>query len=108
MESVTAAGGSAAAAGGDEPIPHWPGEFISLGDHKVFIRTVSGGDGDGDTEPALCVHGLVGSSRNWTDVMELLRPELACDAVDLPGFGDSPPRRTTATRPPPTRRPSPS
>jgi pimeloyl-ACP methyl ester carboxylesterase len=43
-------------------------------------------------EPALCVHGLEGSSRNWTDLMDLLRPRLACEAVDLPGFGDSPPR----------------
>jgi len=41
---------------------------------------------------ALCVHGLEGSSRNWTDLMALLRPRLACDALDLPGFGDSPPR----------------
>jgi pimeloyl-ACP methyl ester carboxylesterase len=38
------------------------------------------------------VHGLEGSSRNWTDLMDLLRPRLACDAVDLPGFGESPPR----------------
>src|SRR6202011_4025811 len=45
-----------------------------------------------EPEPALCVHGLEGSSRNWTDLMDLLRPRLACDAVDLPGFGDSPPR----------------
>ena len=41
---------------------------------------------------ALFVHGLEGSSRNWTDLMDLLRTRLACDAVDLPGFGDSPPR----------------
>jgi pimeloyl-ACP methyl ester carboxylesterase len=38
------------------------------------------------------VHGLEGSSRNWTDLMDLLRPRFACDALDLPGFGDSPPR----------------
>jgi pimeloyl-ACP methyl ester carboxylesterase len=43
-------------------------------------------------QPALCVHGLEGSSRNWTDLMDLLRPRLACDALDLPGFGDSAPR----------------
>ena len=70
-----------------EPIPHWPGEFVSLGDHQVFVRS-----GVSDGEPALCVHGLEGSSRNWTDLMDLLRPRLACDALDLPGFGDSPPR----------------
>ncbi len=38
------------------------------------------------------MHGLAGSSRNWTDLIDLLRPRLACDALDLPGFGDSPPR----------------
>jgi pimeloyl-ACP methyl ester carboxylesterase len=70
-----------------EPIPHWPGEFVSLGDYKVFVRRAPGSG-----EPALCVHGLVGSSRNWTDLMDLLRPGLDCEAVDLPGFGDSPPR----------------
>ena len=78
-----------------EPIPYWPGEMISLGDHQVYVRSVPdsavspGGQG---AEPALCVHGLAGSSRNWTDLMDLLRPALAADALDLPGFGDSPPR----------------
>jgi pimeloyl-ACP methyl ester carboxylesterase len=69
-----------------EPIPHWPGELVSLGDHQVFVRT-----GPEGREPALAVHGLEGSSRNWTDLIALL-PQLACQAVDLPGFGDSPPR----------------
>jgi pimeloyl-ACP methyl ester carboxylesterase len=71
-----------------EPIPHWPGRLVPLGDHDVYVRGVPPGPG----EPALCVHGLEGSSRNWTDLMELLRPRLDCEAVDLPGFGDSPPR----------------
>jgi pimeloyl-ACP methyl ester carboxylesterase len=71
------------------PIPHWPGQPVSLGDHSVYVRSVPE---DGQTEPALCVHGLAGSSRNWTDLMDLLRPGLAADALDLPGFGDSPPR----------------
>jgi pimeloyl-ACP methyl ester carboxylesterase len=72
----------------DGPIPHWPGEFVSLGDYQAYVRSVPIGDG----EPALCVHGLAGSSRNWTDLMELLRPRLDCAALDLPGFGNSPPR----------------
>jgi pimeloyl-ACP methyl ester carboxylesterase len=71
------------------PIPHWPGGLVDLGDHQVYVRSVPGGD---DAEPALFVHGLEGSSRNWTDLMGLLRPVLAGEAVDLPGFGDSPPR----------------
>jgi pimeloyl-ACP methyl ester carboxylesterase len=38
------------------------------------------------------VHGLAGSSRNWTDLIDELRPRLDCEAVDLPGFGESAPR----------------
>jgi pimeloyl-ACP methyl ester carboxylesterase len=71
------------------PIPHWPGRLIGLGDHEVYVRSAPGAQ---NAEPALFVHGLEGSSRNWTDLMDLLRPVLACEAVDLPGFGDSPPR----------------
>jgi pimeloyl-ACP methyl ester carboxylesterase len=75
----------------DAPIPHWPGRLVWLGDHQVYVRSVPESAGP-DPEPALCVHGLEGSSRNWTDLMDRLRPRLACDALDLPGFGDSPPR----------------
>lgn len=75
-----------------EPIPHWPGRLVSLGDHEVFVRSAPGPQAPEDAEPALCVHGLEGSSRNWTDLIDLLRNRLACDAMDLPGFGDSPPR----------------
>jgi pimeloyl-ACP methyl ester carboxylesterase len=75
-----------------EPIPHWPGRLVPLGDHDVYVRAVPPGAGQESAEPALCVHGLEGSSRNWTDLMDLLRPALACEAVDLPGFGNSPPR----------------
>ena len=31
-----------------EPIPHWPGELVSLGDHPVFLRSAPGAG-----EPAL-------------------------------------------------------
>jgi pimeloyl-ACP methyl ester carboxylesterase len=37
------------------------------------------------------VHGLAGSSLNWTDLMHLLAPALPGVAVDLPGFGLSEP-----------------
>jgi pimeloyl-ACP methyl ester carboxylesterase len=63
--------------------------MVSLSRHEVFVRSAPAGQ---DAQPALLVHGLEGSSRNWTDLMDLLRPRLACDALDLPGFGDSPPR----------------
>jgi pimeloyl-ACP methyl ester carboxylesterase len=75
-----------------EPIPHWPGRLVSAGDHEVFVRSAPGPETPDDAEPALCVHGLEGSSRNWTDLIDLLRSRLACEAMDLPGFGDSPPR----------------
>ncbi|QES50024.1 alpha/beta hydrolase [Streptomyces venezuelae] len=41
--------------------------------------------------PALYVHGLGGSSLNWSALMELLEDTVDGEAVDLPGFGDSPP-----------------
>ena len=92
------------------PIPAWPGRFVTAG-AEVFLRSAPAGPG---AEPALCVHGLGGASTNWTDLMDQLRrpdpPErnghsggdapwppwpgghpLACDAVDLPGNGHSPP-----------------
>jgi pimeloyl-ACP methyl ester carboxylesterase len=71
------------------PIPAWPGELISLGDIEVFTRTAPARDGG--VEPALFVHGLAGSAANWTDLMGLLSGDFACDALDLPGFGYSPP-----------------
>ncbi|MEV7076918.1 alpha/beta hydrolase [Streptomyces sp. NPDC093990] len=41
--------------------------------------------------PALYVHGLGGSSQNWSALMEQLEADVDGEAVDLPGFGDSPP-----------------
>ena len=44
-----------------------------------------------DPEPALYLHGLAGSSVNWTDFAEALAPWLDGEAIDLPGFGRSGP-----------------
>ncbi|MET9717528.1 alpha/beta hydrolase [Streptomyces rochei] len=41
--------------------------------------------------PALYVHGLGGSSQNWSALMPLLDGVVDNEAPDLPGFGDSPP-----------------
>lgn len=41
--------------------------------------------------PALYVHGLGGSSQNWSSLMALLADTVDAEALDLPGFGDSPP-----------------
>jgi len=81
-----------------DPIPSWPGEAVALDAGEVFVRTAPAPAG---AEPAVFVHGLGGSSRNWTDLMGLLSernpdnpaaPPLAAEAVDLPGFGYSPAR----------------
>ena len=79
------------------PLPHWPGAPVPLGTGEVFVRSAPA-PAEG-AEPAVFVHGLGGSSRNWTDLMgELSRPGpvpaeavLASEAIDLPGFGYSPP-----------------
>ncbi|MEV1023952.1 alpha/beta hydrolase [Streptomyces sp. NPDC050264] len=44
-----------------------------------------------DLPPALYVHGLGGSSQNWSALMPLLEDSVDGEALDLPGFGDSPP-----------------
>jgi pimeloyl-ACP methyl ester carboxylesterase len=44
-----------------------------------------------DAEPALYLHGLGGSSLNWTDLAGLVAYRLDGQAIDLPGFGRSEP-----------------
>jgi pimeloyl-ACP methyl ester carboxylesterase len=75
------------------PILPWPGEVVQTRVGDLFVR--SGPDRPG-SEPAVFVHGLGGSALNWTDLMGLLSdatsaPPLAAEALDLPGFGFSPP-----------------
>ena len=68
-------------------VPPWPGE--QRGD--VFVRTGP----VGGHEPALMVHGLGGSANNWTDLVALLAARVDSEAMDLPGFGHSPPPPST-------------
>jgi pimeloyl-ACP methyl ester carboxylesterase len=100
----------------------WPGEFVSLGETQVFVRTAPATQPatdasntaatSHDIEPVLCVHGFGGSSNNWTDLMALLSgatqaregthdepagPTFSCAALDLPGFGYSPPAEASCT-----------
>jgi pimeloyl-ACP methyl ester carboxylesterase len=92
-----------------DPIAPWPGELVAVGAGEVFVRSAPAPEG---AEPALFVHGLGGSATNWTDLMDLLRkppadrpdePGLACEALDLPGFGFSP-VLASAARPSAARR----
>ena len=98
--------------------PVWPGEFVSLRETEVFVRTAPATGshpaapadsadpptGAAAAEPVLCVHGFGGSSTNWTDLMQLLSradaagaPAFHCEALDLPGFGFSPPAEASST-----------
>lgn len=45
----------------------------------------------GSGRPLLLVHGLGGSWRSWTPILERLSKEREVIAVDLPGHGDTPP-----------------
>ncbi|MEU9507621.1 alpha/beta hydrolase [Micromonospora sp. NPDC048170] len=71
--------------------PPWPGREVRLDGTVTYVRdtpaTASG------AEPALYVHGLGGSSQNWTDLAYLLTDHLDGQAIDLPGFGRSEPGR---------------
>jgi pimeloyl-ACP methyl ester carboxylesterase len=76
------------------PVPPWPGYAVEINRRAVFVRsTPSIG-----AEPALYVHGLGGSSQNWTDLAGLLAPRLDGLALDLPGFGYSDPGRRYSQR----------
>jgi pimeloyl-ACP methyl ester carboxylesterase len=78
----------------DGVLPMWPGEPVSMDGTNLFVRrTPTLAD---NTEPALYVHGLGGSSNNWTDLAYLLSRRLDGEAIDLPGFGYSDPGRSYA------------
>ena len=92
---------------GAAPVRPWPGRWspwMSARSSCGRPRRLPG------AEPALFVHGLGGSALNWTDLMGLLSEPptaklrahgyrrraagplpLAGEALDLPGFGYSPP-----------------
>ncbi|QKG55726.1 alpha/beta fold hydrolase [Hymenobacter sp. BRD128] len=55
-----------------------------------FIRRGTG-------KPLLLVHGIGGSWRSWQTILDGLAQEREVIAVDLPGFGDTPPLRGPVT-----------
>jgi pimeloyl-ACP methyl ester carboxylesterase len=75
---------------GDLP-PPWPARRVIIDGAMLHVRytpAIAAG-----TEPAFYVHGLGGSSQNFTDVAGLLADRFDAQAVDLPGFGYSDPSR---------------
>jgi pimeloyl-ACP methyl ester carboxylesterase len=60
-----------------------------FGQTEVFVRETPGPDHDAPV--AVLLHGLAGSSSNWTDLAGVLAARLRSLAVDLPGFGLSEP-----------------
>lgn len=71
----------------DSTIQPWPGDYVEVGGHRVHVRRTPG---PADTK-AVYVHGLGGSSTNWTDLAAQLRERVEGHALDLPGFGRSEP-----------------
>ncbi len=64
-------------------VERWP---LAVG--EIHVRE----SGEGPV-PVVLVHGLGGSSLNWVPLMERLGGHAASLALDLPGFGMSPPPR---------------
>jgi pimeloyl-ACP methyl ester carboxylesterase len=77
----------------------FPGRFVELtspyGQVRLFVRDT----GSSCSETGVFLHGLAGSSTNWTDLAGVLSVRLRGIAIDLPGFGRSePPRGFEFTR----------
>lgn len=72
----------------------WPGRTVTAGGVALHVRETPRPAGDGAAAPEVVyVHGLAGSSTNWTDLAGLLSTRAHGVAVDLPGFGRSEPTR---------------
>ena len=76
--------------------PPWPARSVVIDGAMLQVRdTPATRPG---AEPAVYVHGLGGSSQNFTDLAALLADRFAGQAVDLPGFGYSDPIRSYSIR----------
>lgn len=69
--------------------PPWPARRVRVGGSMLHVRDTPGLTPA--AEPAVYVHGLGGSSQNFTDLAGLLAGRLEGEALDLPGFGYSDP-----------------
>ncbi|MBB6571285.1 alpha/beta hydrolase [Kribbella sandramycini] len=84
-----------AVTGADAPLEtqEWPARQVPVAGVDLLVRDVPGA-GAG-LPPALYVHGLGGSSLNWTALGLLLNDTIRGIAPDLPGFGRTPVAGTT-------------
>ena len=64
-------------------------ETVFLANRSLAVRR----SGDPSAPSAVFLHGLGGSSLNWTELTHRFGDDLDCWAVDLHGFGYSPPAR---------------
>src|SRR5689334_13279589 len=71
----------------------WPGRSVDVDGIALYVTAARAARPD--AEPALLVHGLGGSTNNWTDFIGLIRTAVDVQSLDLPGFGrsDAPPDR---------------
>ena len=86
MESYGSVAGASVVALG---VQEWPARTVPVAGVDLFVRDVPGASKD--LPPALFVHGLGGSSLNWTALGLLLNDTVRGLAPDLPGFGRTPP-----------------
>jgi pimeloyl-ACP methyl ester carboxylesterase len=77
-----------------DPTPHWPGRHVDVGGTRRHVRETPRRPGAGAEATVVYVHGLGGSSTNWTDLAAALSSRWHGHAVDLPGFGRSEPLPT--------------
>ena len=84
VESYAAVTGTGVPLGAQE----WPARTVPVAGVDLHVREVPGAAKD--LPPALYVHGLGGSSLNWTALGLLLNDTVRGIAPDLPGFGRTP------------------
>ncbi|WP_460665380.1 alpha/beta fold hydrolase [Kribbella swartbergensis] len=84
MESYAAVTGGAVRLGAQE----WPARRVRVAGVDLLVREAPGAATE--LPPALFVHGLGGSSLNWTALGLLLNDTIRGIAPDLPGFGRTP------------------
>lgn len=77
-----------------QPVTPPPGRYVELTaaseaeEASLYVRETHGPPG---APIAVHLHGLAGSSANWTELAALMSGEVRSIAVDLPGFGFSAP-----------------